>query len=70
MMSTATLPPSAGDFDGFDDFDVEFAAIVADFDLDTDSRVPPRRPARTTERRQAIHESLGIRRHRSSEREI
>lgn len=56
---------TAGDFDDFST-DLEFAAIVADFDLDP--RVPPRRTARSTARRQAIAESLGIRRHRTSER--
>ena len=62
-MSVTTLPPTAR---GGDDFnDLEFAALVADFDQ------PPARlrPARGVERRDAIHRSAGLLRHRTHERE-
>jgi hypothetical protein len=62
-MSLATLSPTPDDFD-----DLEFAAIVADFDEPT----PTRRPSRAAQRREArqqIDRQLGIRRHRTGERE-
>ena len=57
--------------DSFDDF--EFRLITADFDTaTTDPRVPPRRhrTSRAVEEQDAIRESLGIRRHRTDEREV
>jgi hypothetical protein len=64
-MSSPTTTLSAGDFDDF-----EFGLIVADFDTEqTDPRVPPRRRmSRSVEELEAINESLGIYRHRTSER--
>jgi hypothetical protein len=71
-MSLATLAP-ADDFERF-----EFEALVADLETQPlgeplpdpePARVPRQRPARGVERQQAIAESLGIRRHRSRERE-
>lgn len=62
-MSAPTIP--AGSFDDFNDF--EFEAIVADFDQ------PTFRPSRAAERREGreqIERDLGIRRHRSREREV
>lgn len=62
-MSITVLPPADDDFDDF-----EFAAIVADFDEPR----PIRRPSRAAERRQSrevIERELGIRRHRTNERE-
>lgn len=73
-MSMPTL--TAGDFDDF-----EFALIVADFrpdpepdpDPEPSEPAPPtsysRRLSRGTEKRLAINAELGIRRHRTGERE-
>jgi hypothetical protein len=55
-MSITVLPAASGDFD-------EWESELAD------PRVPPRHAARSTVRRQAIAESLGIRRHRTHEQE-
>lgn len=75
-MSMPTLIASA---DGFDD--LEFELIVADFrpDPDPDPDPEPSEPAppasysrrlpRGTEKRLAINAELGIRRHRTGERE-
>lgn len=79
-MSTATLP-AAGDFEDFDDF-LEFQLIVSGFRPDPtpgpepepEPEFEPRRSTRSgrsraVEEAEAIAESLGIRRHRKSERE-
>lgn len=64
-MSTATLQSAFGDSDDRDAFDL----IVLGFD-DEDTTEPVRgRPARQTERREAIDEGLGFRRHRTHQRE-
>lgn len=82
-MSTATLP-TAGDFGDFDDF-LEFQLIVSGFRPDPtpdpdpepepEPEFEPRRSfrsgrSRAVEEAEAIAESLGIRRHRKSEREV
>lgn len=71
-MSMPTL--TAGDFDDF-----EFELIVADFKPDPEPDPEPSEPAppasynrrlpRGTEKRLAINAELGIRRHRTGERE-
>jgi hypothetical protein len=63
-MSAPTTLYADDDFD-----DLEFAAIVADFD--TDQPDPRRRTSRAAERRagrEAIERELGIYRHRTGER--
>lgn len=64
-MSTAILPPAAGDFDGWDDA-LQFETLVADFD---EPHRPVRRPHGWVSEREAIAEGLGFRRHRSREKE-
>lgn len=61
-LSTLTTPGC----DGWDD-DLEFEAIVADFDQPT---FRPSRAAVRREAREQIERDLGIRRHRSREREV
>lgn len=64
-----SMPTLTSTGDGFDD--LEFALIVADFSRDdSPARIP--RPTRAAERREAqeqIDAELGIRRHRTRERE-
>lgn len=67
-MSTATLPPTAGDYDDWDS-DAEFEAIVSGFDEPATTH----RPSRAAQRREArtqIERGLGIVRHRTGEREV
>lgn len=69
-MSTSTLTPAAGDFDGFDE-DAAFLAITGRFDDELAER--PRFVKSRTEILSvgdAIDRSLGRRRHRTREREV
>ena len=52
--------------DAFDDF--EFGLIVADFDTEQADPRAYRRPSRAVEEQEAINASMGIYRHRTSER--
>jgi hypothetical protein len=62
-MSTMTTTYADGSFDDF-----EFGLLVADFDAP--DRPIRRSRSRTVERQEAIEQGLGIRRHRTSEREV
>jgi hypothetical protein len=64
-MSTMTTTYADGSFDDF-----EFGLLVADFDEPDRSTNRPSRAAERREGREQIERELGIRRHRSSEREV
>jgi hypothetical protein len=64
-MSAPTTTYAAGDFD-----DLEFGLLVADFDTEQADPRTFRRPSRAVEEQEAIKQSLGIYRHRTTEREV